>query len=155
MIKYLDIKIYPNQSLSKKGFKILIFMFLLPAFLIGGYFSFLGAWPVAGFMGLEIFLIYFAFKISHFNNKIYEHIMLDEKELRISYHSHNTLIKTISLEPTWLKIQTYNNKVSSNILSIRSHGKENFIGKFLSSGERIIMAEKLRTGLNKWKNRNI
>ena len=35
----------------------------IPASYIGISFYFMGAWPVLGFMGLEIILIYIAFKI--------------------------------------------------------------------------------------------
>ena len=57
-MNYLDIKIYPNKSLTKRGLTILMAFFLLPALLIGSYFSIKGAWPVAGFLGLELLLIY-------------------------------------------------------------------------------------------------
>ena len=155
MNKYLDIKIYPSQSLSRKGFRILILIFLIPACLIGTFFSLLGAWPVAGFMGLELVLIYFAFKIYLNNSKVYERIVLDDKNLRIKYYNQEKIIKTITLEPTWLKVHISNNNIPSNILSLRSHGKENFVGMFLSPREKVVIAEKIRTGLNKWKNRYI
>ena len=152
MIKYLDIKIYPSQSLGKTGFRVLMLVFMLPAFLIGIYFSFRGAWPVAGFLGLELLLIYLAFKISFISNKVFEHITLDEKILKICYHKQNKVVRTINLEPTWLKVQI-NNNPRPDRLALTSHGKVNIIGKYLSKEERAIVAEKIKNSLHNWKNR--
>jgi len=152
MIKYLDIKIYPSQSLSKTGFRVLMLLFILPAFLIGMYFSFRGAWPVAGFLGLELVLIYLAFKISFISSRASEHITLDEKIFKICYHERNKVVKTINLEPTWLKVQLNNNLIPGR-LALTSHGKQNIIGKYLSTEERTIVAEKIKSSLHNWKNR--
>jgi len=152
MIKYLDIKIYPSQSLGKTGFRILMLVLILPALLIGMYFYFRGAWPVAGFLGLELLLIYLAFKISFISNRVSEHIILDEKILKICYHKQSKIVKTINLEPTWLKVQL-NNNPKPDRLALTSHGKENIIGKYLSTEDRTIVAEKIKSSLHTWKNR--
>ena len=152
MIKYLDIRIYPSQSLGKTGFRILMLVLILPALLIGMYFYFRGAWPVAGFLGLELLLIYVAFKISFISNRVSEHIILDEKILKICYHKQSKIVKTINLEPTWLKVQL-NNNPKPDRLALTSHGKENIIGKYLSTEDRTIVAEKIKSSLHTWKNR--
>ena len=71
MKNFLDIKIYPNQSLSPKGLIILMILITIPAGFIGIAFYLTGVWPVLGFMGLEIILIYVAFKILFNRNKFY------------------------------------------------------------------------------------
>ena len=152
MIKYLDIKIYPSQSLGKRGFRVLMLVFMLPAFLIGMYFYFRGAWPVAGFLGLETLLIYLAFKISFISSRVSEHITLDEQILKICYHKQNKVVSTINLEPTWLQVQI-NNNPRPDRLALTSHGKENIIGKYLLTEERTIVAEKIINSLHNWKNR--
>ena len=48
-----------------------MFFITIPASYIGISFYVLGAWPVLGFMGFEILLIYIAFKILFYKNKIY------------------------------------------------------------------------------------
>ena len=127
-------------------------VFMLPAFLIGMYFYFRGAWPVAGFLGLETLLIYLAFKISFISSRVSEHITLDEQILKICYHKQNKVVSTINLEPTWLQVQI-NNNPRPDRLALTSHGKENIIGKYLSTEERAIVAEKIKNSLQNWKNR--
>ena len=70
MAYYLDIKIYPNQSLTPKGLLLLMFLITIPASFIGITFFILGAWPVLGFMGLEVLLIYIAFKVLFYKTSI-------------------------------------------------------------------------------------
>ena len=153
-MNYLDIKIYPNKSLTKSGLTILMAFFLLPALLIGSDFSIKGAWPVAGFLGLELLLIYCAFKVSFANNDIYEHITLDENEFKIVFYGRKQEIKSISIEPTWIKVDLGYLKNNSRFLSISSHGKKNLIGKFLSAYEMEIIAKKITYGLHMWKRKN-
>ena len=153
-MNYLDIKIYPNKSLTKRGLAILMAFFLLPVLLIGSYFSIKGAWPVAGFLGLELLFIYYAFKVSFANNEIYEHIILDEDKFKIVFYVRKQVIKSISIEPTWIKVNLGYLKNNSRFLSIRSHGKNNFIGRFLSANEMEIIAKKITYGLHKWKRKN-
>ena len=82
---YLDIKVYPNQSLTYKGFFFLMLFITIPASYIGISFYIIGAWPVLGFMGLEIIFICMAFKVLFNRNKSYEHILLDKTKLKVFY----------------------------------------------------------------------
>ena len=94
MNNFLNIKIYPNNSLSPKGFFLLMAFITIPCLTIGIMFMVMGAWPVLGFMGLEVFLIYIFFKILFHKNNFYEHIILDTKHFNIFYNNKN---KTITL----------------------------------------------------------
>ena len=71
---FLNLTIYPNRSLSKTGFKVLMIIVSFICITCGLVFYFMGAWPVFGFLGLDIALIYFAFKINYRAGKIYENI---------------------------------------------------------------------------------
>src|SRR5690606_40066821 len=50
----------PHRSLSPRGFVILMSAIASVAFLAGLTFFLLGAWPVIGFMGLEVLLVWVA-----------------------------------------------------------------------------------------------
>ena len=152
MAYYLDIKIYPNQSLTPKGLLLLMFLITIPASFIGITFFILGAWPVLGFMGLEVLLIYIAFKVLFYKNKFYEHIILDKEKLSIFFKKQNNTITKIELEPTWLQVQIENIYESEDMLTISSHGKKIILAKFLIPEERVKLAKKIRYGLSEWKN---
>ena len=50
------------------------------------------------------------------------------------------------------KVQLNNNLIPGR-LALTSHGKQNIIGKYLSTEERTIVAEKIKSSLHNWKNR--
>ena len=57
--------IWPHRSLSKKGFLILMSVLAGLLFAIGVGFFLAGAWPVIGFLGLELLVVYGAFKLNY------------------------------------------------------------------------------------------
>ena len=53
------ITLWPYRSLSLQGFRILIAVLASLMSLIGLGFYLIGAWPVVGFLGLEIFIVWY------------------------------------------------------------------------------------------------
>ena len=51
------------------------------SFVAGVAFLIIGAWPVFGFFGLDVVLIYWAFRVSFAERRDYERIELFEDEL--------------------------------------------------------------------------
>ena len=149
---YLDIKIYRNQSLTTRGLYILMFFITIPASYIGISFYVLGAWPVLGFMGFEILLIYIAFKILFYKNKFYEHIILDSEKLNILFKKKNKIIKKIELEPTWVQVKIEKIYENEETLIVSSHGKKIILANYLIPEERLKLAGKIKSGLREWKN---
>ena len=152
MNNYLNIKIYSNNSLSTKGFYILMASIILPALFIGSAFLLIGAWPVLGFMGLEIILIYIFFKILFYKNNFYEHVILDKSKFYISYNNKNSVINSVNLEPTWLQVKLENN---NNKLQIFTHGKAIELGKCLAIKEKASLAITIQEALLDWKQKNL
>ena len=52
----------PHRSLSARGFLIVMLAIGAVSFASGFYFLALGAWPIFGFFGLDVALLYFAFR---------------------------------------------------------------------------------------------
>ena len=88
-IPILNIILYPHRSLSPKGFLILMLCIIFVSFSIGAFFVLKGAWPVFGFFGLDVLLVYIAFKVNYHNAKRYEKIRLWENSLIIKKKSDN------------------------------------------------------------------
>ena len=64
--------LHPHRSLSPRGFLILMSAIGLVSFVMGMVFLLIGAWPVMGFFGLDVALIYFAFKLNYRSGRLYE-----------------------------------------------------------------------------------
>lgn len=67
-------RLTPYRSLGPKGFRILIGLIGVACFSIGIVFCALGLWPVLGFMGLDLLLIYWAFRSNYASAKAYEDV---------------------------------------------------------------------------------
>ena len=56
---------WPHRSMSPKGFHILMGLLATILFIIGLGFFFAGAWPIIGFLGLELLVVWAAFKLNY------------------------------------------------------------------------------------------
>ena len=57
--------ITPHRSLSGAGFVVVMALVGGLSFIGGLFFFWLGAWPVIGFLGLDVVLVYWAFRANY------------------------------------------------------------------------------------------
>ena len=78
---YLDLTVLPYRSLSKRGFRESnVYCSFCVFFYRCLLFWYLGAWPVFGFIGLDVLLLYYAFKINYKSGEIFETLKIEKKE---------------------------------------------------------------------------
>ncbi len=145
-----DIELKPYRSLGPRGFAILIGVVALGNLGAGLAFWLLGAWPVFVFCGLDVLLVYLAFKFSYRQQRAREFIRLDDSALeirRVDIRGQETVWR---LQPYWLRIECEAGDDSAN-LRIWSHGRALTLGAFLSPDERRHLAEGLREALWRWR----
>src|SRR5262245_57228367 len=66
--------ITPYRSLGNVGFLVLMLVIGGVSFAAGVAFLMLGAWPVFGFFGLDVLLIYWAFRVNYRAARAYEQV---------------------------------------------------------------------------------
>lgn len=96
----------------------------------------LGAWPVMGFMGLDIALIYWAFRRNYYDAKIFETIRLTPYQLilnRVYPTGHHQIWK---FNPYWVQVNLQEHPSGATKMQIKSSGKSMNFGQFLSDNER-------------------
>ena len=148
-IPILNIILYPHRSLSPKGFLILKLCIIFVSFSIGAFFMLKGAWPVFGFFGLDVLLVYIAFKVNYHNAKRYEKIRLWENSLIIKKKSDNGKSNAWKFNPYWVRLEMKKSQSRSSDLNLSSHGKTISIGSFLSNQEKEEVANTLLLHLKK------
>ena len=148
-IPILNIILYPHRSLSPKGFLILMLCIIFVSFSIGAFFMLKGAWPVFGFFGLDVLLVYIAFKVNYHDAKRYEKIRLWENSLIIKKKSDNGKSNTWKFNPYWVRLEMKKSQSRSSDLNLSSHGKTISIGSFLSNQEKEEVANTLSLHLKK------
>lgn len=82
--KEFSVTLIPHRSLGPQGFFILMALICTISFATGMFFFIIGAWPVVGFLGLDVALIYGAFKWNYHTGKQREHIKIVDGELVIT-----------------------------------------------------------------------
>ena len=95
----------PHRSLSAVGFLILMALIGSISFAAGVAFLLMGAWPVFGFFGLDVLLVYFAFRINYRAATAFEQVSVTPSELKVRKVTHRGRVSewTASLSPLFAR----------------------------------------------------
>ena len=132
----------PHRSLSPEGFKWVIRGAIAANLAIGLPMLLFGAWPVLGFMGLDIWLLWWLFKRSYLDARRSETLLLTERELIVSSVAPDGEREEQRLDAYWLKIESTEER-----LVVSSRGNRTVIGRFLAPVERLHVGEQLKAAL--------
>ncbi len=95
-----DAVITPHRSLSPRGLFWLMVFLLFVTTAMSVPFYLLGAWPVLGFLGLDILLIYLAFRYHNATARGYEQVVVSRIELLLrSSAGGASCAKSASIRP--------------------------------------------------------
>jgi uncharacterized membrane protein len=140
----------PYRSLPPIGFAILMAAVGIISFFAGLHFYRLGAWPVTGFFGLDVALLYVAFKLNYRSGRARELVLLSVDRLEIVRITPSGRRTSWTFNPYWARIRLEGDAVEDRTrLTLFSHGRELVIGEFLSNEERGDLAGALGTALSK------
>lgn len=145
---FFDARLSPHRSLSPKGFAILMSLVCAVSFAAGLAFFLIGAWPVVGFLGLDMALVYLAFRINYRRARMYERLRLTRADLLVERVNHWGRRRSWRFQPYWLQVMIDEPPAPDSPLILRSHGRSLSIGQFLSAEERLDVARALRAALS-------
>src|SRR5260370_4906613 len=95
----------PHRSLSDAGFLIVMAAVGGISFVAGTAFLLLGAWPVFGFFGLDVLLVYWAFRVNYRAAAAFEEVTVTACELRVRQVSHRGKASEWSFNPLWVRLE--------------------------------------------------
>ena len=146
----------PNVSLSRDGFIVLMVVFAAICLVAGGFFLALGAWPVFGFFGLDILLLYLAFRVNYRRARSYEMLEMRDGRLVLSKVTATGKVRDWVFDPYWVRVRLEQNRVDPAIpgdLFLASHGQKVALGSFLAPAERGSLAATLEHTLADFRTR--
>jgi len=141
----------PYRSLPLRGFNALMLVLGLISITVSVIFVTIGAWPVCGFFGLDVLLVYVAFRLSYRSARQRETLRLAEEEFTVERVGIRGDRRSWRFQPFWLRVVYEEHSDESNRLSVTSHGKSLAIGTFLPSPVRREVAGALREALGRWR----
>lgn len=138
----------PHRSLSRKGFRNLMVVLGAISFGTGMYFLLKGAWPIFGFCGLEVLLVYWAFRINYRRARAYEQVTVTPSELTVRKVTHHGRIREWTLNPLWVRLdRVVHSEFGIQRLFLVSHGRRLTIAGMLGPDEKASFASALSAAL--------
>lgn len=148
---FFEVELYPQRSLSPRGFLILMICVSSICLIAGVAFMAVGAWPVLGFFGLDVLLIYTAFKLNYRSGRISETVSLNKKDLIVTRRFPNGRTREWRFTPFWARVSLSQPPCHDSRLIISSHGNHIDLGAFLTPQERRELAQHLTAALRRWR----
>jgi len=144
--------ITPHRSLSGTGFLVVMGLVGGLSFIGGLVFFLLGAWPVVGFLGLDVLLVYWAFRSNYRAAAAFEQVTVTPSELRLRRVSHRGNVAEWTLNPVWTKLDRETHEEFGLLrLFLVSRGRRLSVAGFLSPPERESFAAALSAALGEAK----
>jgi uncharacterized membrane protein len=142
----------PNRSLSRFGFILLMTVVGAMSFVTGMVFLLAGAWPVFGFCGLDVLLLYWAFRVNYRRGKAYEQVTVTPSELKVRQVSHRGRMREWTLNPLWVRLErVVHAEFGIERLFLISHGRRLAIAACLGPQEKESFALALSAALGEAK----
>ena len=123
-------RVTPHRSLNRTGFTVLMAFIGVVSFVAGVAFCLMGAWPVLGFFGLDVLVIYWAFRVNFRSAAATEEVV------------------EWTLNPLWVQLeQTGDPEFGIERLYLVSRGRRLSIGHFLGPEEKESFSKALLAAL--------
>jgi uncharacterized membrane protein len=140
--------ITPQRSLDRVGFVVLMGLVGFVSFVGGIVFFIAGAWPVIGFLGLDVLLIYWAFTANYRSANAHEEVRVTASELTIRKVSERGEMREWTFNPLWARLdREIHEEFGIERLFLVSQGRRLTIANFLGPGEKKSFAESLTAAL--------
>jgi uncharacterized membrane protein len=141
----------PYRSLDRTGFILLLAVLIALNFAAGTTFYLLGAWPIAPFLGVDVFLVWWAFRKNYKDALKEEQIEVTAYELILRRFDHQKEREVLRFTRDWVKVELEEDKERDLVggLFLRSRGERTEIGRFLGARDRRQAAALLTAALAK------
>ena len=104
--RLLERRLVPHRSLSQGQFRLFIGLFAAGCFISSLPFLILGAWPVAGFMGLDVAILWFAFRMNFRAARAYELVRVTPIDLSVEKLSARGRRRAWHFSPSFVRLES-------------------------------------------------
>ena len=143
-------KLTPHRSMGRRGFRAVIVLVAVLATIPGIIFFSMGAWPIVGFMGLDVVLIAWAMWASLKDGKRYEQVTLWRDQLELKQVDGGGKETLVRFNPSFVKLvvdRDYNERTTG--LHLRTRDRDVVVGAFLNQDEKSSFAKAFGTALKR------
>jgi uncharacterized membrane protein len=139
----------PHRSLNRTGFLAVMLFLSVVSFATGIVFLMKGAWPVFGFFGLDVLVVWWAFRVNFRTGRAREEITVTATELRVRRISHRGQVAEWTFNPLWVRLDMeVDEDFGIEHLYLISRGHQIRIARFLGPEEKASFYKGLVEALN-------
>ncbi len=148
-IKTWSVTLTPHRSLNGPAFKILFAWVIVLNLIIAAFFYKLGAWPVFGFLGLDVVMVWWAFNANNRAAQCSEQIVINGDEVTLLKQTRKERPTEKSFNRRWLRVVLEYDSAREIVgrLLLVSSGKATEIASFLGAEERESLAVELKRAI--------
>jgi uncharacterized membrane protein len=140
--------ITPHRSLTPRAFRVLMVCLGVLSFASAVVCVSIGAWPVFGFFGLDVLLVYVAFRANFRSARAYEQVRVTPTELTVRKVSQRGGVREWTLNPLWVQLERIvHEEFGIERLFLVSHGRRLAIAAALNPKEKASFARALSNAL--------
>lgn len=136
----------PNRSLSAKAFRAMLIAMIAVNSVVGIAFAVQGAFPVAGFLGLDVLALWLAFRWNYKAGQAAEYVRIAPGKVHVAAVDKNGVAAHWVLNPVWARVA----REGPGVL-IRDGEGQMRLGAFLSPKECDGFAQALDAALHRAK----
>jgi uncharacterized membrane protein len=100
-----DAVLTPHRSLGRRGFVLLLGAVGTLSTLMSVPFYLMGAWPVVGFFGLDVALLYLFFRLNFRDGRRRERVVLTYLNLLVSHIDPRGRVRQWRFNPAWVRLE--------------------------------------------------
>lgn len=145
---YLDAVLEPPRSLSPRGFNRVMLALGALGFVIGLAFLINGAYPVVGFMGLEILALWLVFRFSFRAQSARTYVRVTAEAVMVRKVDGWGRERRANLASHFARVEFDRAAAGPNALRVASSGKAYPLGEFLTLRERESFARRLAAAIS-------
>jgi len=142
-------RLFPRRSFTPSAARRLLAATFVASALFSLPFYLAGAWPIVGFLGLDVALLWLAFRMSFRAARAYEDYRLTYLELEFARVSARGARREWRFNPAWVALERGESGPMAERLALRSHGRRHEIASFLGPDEKAAFAGDLGRALVK------
>ena len=141
-------RLHPYRSLAQMHFRVLMAVLGIANLALGVPFFLLGAWPVLGFCGLDVLVVWLAFRASYRSARAYEDVHLTPLELTIAKVSPSGKARNWQFNPIWVRLERVEHpEFGLQRLALVSRGRSVGVAGFLGPDQKAEFAAELARAL--------
>lgn len=144
---FMDAVLSPNHSLPNPGFLALMAVLCSVSFVAGLVYWRMGAWPIPFFFGLDVVLVWLAFRISYRDGKRREIIRIARDRILVHRQHPNGAVRHYTLPTGWTNVTVREAGKHDAAIELSASGKRLIVGSFLSPSERPELGEAIERAL--------